>query len=231
MDIGSLGQRGLDLRRIRFYVINCPEATERRSFMAAQLERLGLDYELVNCIPAPPWSRLSVALSHLKILARGDVAVPFAILEDDCELTDNLTLDFSPPVETDALYLGVSHFGIRTPGTFSPALWRKVRWVRFDNSWLRVFNMLARHAIVYLSEQFRVNAIQASVMAMTGAGRDVSFNGDTGYAMLQATHLVLTPHQPMCRQTELLGGQQSATEHPLDYAWPDPPLPGSELGV
>ncbi len=212
LDIASKGRRCVDLRRLKFYVINCEDDARRRAFMEGQLRERGLDFEFIAGLRCKP-SRVGVALSHLKILAMREVVTPFAILEDDCQFTEALEYQYDLPAETDALYLGVSHFGSRRPGVLSRSKWNNVRFVQFEDDYLRVFNMYARHAIVFLSEAFRQSAASASIRGLTQRGR--IFPGDACYAMLHSSHLVLTPNEPACYQSRAFGGAEGATKRPL----------------
>lgn len=205
-------KRHVDLRSMPIYVINCESDAAKRESMRKQLSGLGLRYEFVNAMECTP-ARIGIAVSHLRILNSKDIKTPFIVLEDDCVFNESFRYEFTIPTKTDALYLGISHFGLEKPGELSWGKSGQVRWTSYDDANLRVFNMLARHAVMYLSERFR----RAAVIALTDAlaHRDYMFPGDVGLASLQMSHLVLTPKVPICYQSRALGGQQGATERPL----------------
>jgi hypothetical protein len=138
---------------------------------------------------------------------------PFAVLEDDCRFNDNFRYEFTVPANTDGFYLGVSRFGIRVPGELSWAESNNVKWSRYDADNLRVFNMLGTHAAIYLSETFHRAARAAILEAL--AHYDFSFPTDVGMAAIQPSHLVLTPHEPICYQDGELGGMQASTDRSL----------------
>ena len=114
---------------------------------------------------------------------------------------------------TDALYLGVSLFGIKKPGQLSWGGWHNTQFVPYAPGFVRVFNMLSRHAILYISDKFHQHTIEASLQALTYPPH--TYAGDIGYAMLQPNHLVLAPHDPICYQSEKFKGNHPATKHPL----------------
>ena len=205
------GTRRIDLRKISFYVINCEADTLRRDSMQQQLARLGLRYEFVDGM-ACDVRRIGTTVSHLRVLNRQDIHPPFAVLEDDCVFNENFRYEFTVPSGADALYLGVSHFGIEHPGRLSWGKGNRVEWERYDRDNLRIFNMLSAHAIVYLSERFRRAALRAQIDALCDAG---CFPGDVGLASTQMSHLVLTPVLPICHQASELGGHQVATQRAL----------------
>ena len=127
------------------------------------------------------------------------------MLEDDCAFLDerfHYTFDVSS--KTDALYLGHSLFGLSdTRDKFG------LRWGRPDNvqhsdageGYIRVFNMLGRHAILYLSQAFVGAAMDAGERALLN--RDFPIPGDVQYAEIQPDHTVLATRDPMCVQSAL----------------------------
>lgn len=219
LEFDSRGRQHLNMRRIKFYVISCAGDGERREFMQDQLVKRGLDFEFIPGVRCKPKS-IGVALSHLKILNMPEAVTPFAILEDDCQFTSALRYQYDVPMETDAFYLGISHFGSRDPGVLSRAKWNKVRFVPFEDEYLRVFNMFARHAIVYVSEAFRQATAKSTILGLTQRGR--IFPGDATYAMLHTSHLVLTPHHPPCYQSRTFGGAERATRPSLSLPEANP---------
>jgi len=190
-------------------VINCKGAAERRAFMESQLRRLGLTYELVTAIESePPFS--GNARSNLKILCDPNIQVPFAILEDDCTFIDDFRRVFDVPKSADALYLGASRFGIEEPGAFSWGRWDGVRFIRYSDDYLRPLNMLASHAILYLSERYRQNVVEALDDGLKRG--DFNYPPDILLAGLQVSHLVLTPADPVSYQSAEHDGNYDATK-------------------
>jgi hypothetical protein len=158
-------------------------------------------------------SFVGTAVSHLRVLNRKDIKPPFAILEDDCVFNEYFRYRFAVPAATDAFYLGVSYFGIAVPGELSWGRAGRVKWTRYDNANLRVSNMLAAHAIVYLSDRFQCAAIKAMVDAL--AHPNFMYPCDVGLASIHPSYLVLTPLVPICYQAGELGGNQGATQSAL----------------
>jgi hypothetical protein len=130
------------------------------------------------------------------------------VLEDDCEFTDKFHYRYIFPEEADALYLGVSGFGIRPPGSIGTGkgIWKGVRFTRFGPNYLRVFNMLSGQARLYLTEAYR-EAVKDKATIYCAQGRRM----DGVQASLHLSHVVLTPNEPACHQTPMLGGQCHGT--------------------
>lgn len=206
------GTKELDLKDIPFYVINCASDGAKRDHMRRQLSDLGLRFEFIDGVECEP-GVLGTALSHLRVLNRKAIRAPFGVLEDDCLFNENFRYRFTLPKNADAFYLGVSRFGIETPGQLSWGKFDRVQWSRYDDHNLRVFNMLASHAIVYLNEAFRQTALRAMLAALTHP--EHYFPCDVGLASIQKSHLVLTPNKPICHQSAAFGGQQGSTDKAL----------------
>ncbi len=210
------GTRTIDLREVPCFVINCDSDSDRRREIEDHLTELGLRFEFVPGVEVTP-SWVGVALSHLKILRLSRAQVPFLVLEDDCRFNERFDPILELPVEADAYSLGLSVFGLREPGEFSWGVAGAVRAVPYTPRHLRVFNMLARHAVLYLTSEYCEKVIESQVEAL--AHRSCWHAGDIGCALQHMTSIVLAPNDPVCRQT----GRNSTAM--TVRAVPSPPLP------
>ena len=193
---------------IPIFVISTSNRAERRAHMTAQLTRLGLKFVFIEGIQCQP-PRIGCALSHLKTISAPEAIPPFLVLEDDCTVSGEFTPAFEIPVETDAIYFGVSHWGY-VPEIFHGGIPNATVATRYNEHFLRVHNMLSSHAIAYFSMEF-IHAARLKIMecVLNGAPFDI------GMAQLQQTHRVLTPTRPFFFQDGRFGGQESATRAPL----------------
>ncbi len=208
----SRGMRKIDLRTIPFYVINCEADSFKRERMQRQLTDLGLRFEFVSAIECDPPS-LGTTLSHLKVLSLPHIKTPFGVLEDDCVFNENFRYEYTVPRKLDAFYLGISRFGTEVPGKLSYGMWDQVRWSRYDRNTLRVFNMLALHAVLYMNDRYRQVAQKAVIDGLTN--REYIYPGDVGVATTHLSNLVLTPNETICYQAKELGGHEESTTGPL----------------
>jgi hypothetical protein len=199
--------RAIDLRAMSILVINSEDRPDRRAFMQRQMDALGLPFSFVNGVRMTGPGK-GCAQAHLSVLKRTDVRTPFLVLEDDCEFTDNFHYRYVFPEEAEAVYLGVSGFGIQPPGSIGTGegIWKGVRFTRFGPNYLRVFNMLSGHARLYLTESYRAAVIDRA-MVYCEQGRRM----DGVQASLHLSHVVLTPNELMCQQNPALGGQYRGT--------------------
>ena len=202
----------LDPREMPVYVINLRREPERREFMQGQLDALGLDGRFITGVACRPGA-VGCAISHLKTLKEAGISVPFLVLEDDCKfIRGQMQYTFEVPERTDALYLGHSQFGLQDKPDKFGLRWgrqRNVKYQGFDDDYIRIFNMLSRHAIIYVSEDFVRQALQANLNALLS--KEFTYPGDVAYAELQSTAFVLATRQPLCYQTKEHGGMEVAT--------------------
>ncbi len=193
-------------------VLNMKEDKKKRAFMADQLDAMGLEHHFVAGIRCEPKS-LGCALSHLKAISQSGLKPPFLVLEDDCQfLPDRMKTTFEVPEDTDALYLGHSDFGLADKPDQYGLRWGKpgnVKFLEVDSAYIRVLNMLARHAIIYVSDRFHEATLAAGSHALFD--HDFTIPGDMAYALLQPEHRVLATRRPVCFQTAEHGGIEAGT--------------------
>ena len=191
--------RTIDLRQVPCFVINLEKDAEKRRSIQAHLDALGFRYEIVRGLAATP-SWVGVALSHLRVLRLSRAQVPFLVLEDDCRFTADFDPVIALPAEADAYSLGLSVCGLETPGTVGWGVPGTVQSEPYTADYLRVFNMLARHAVLYLSTDYCEKVIESQVAALTH--RSCWHPGDIGCALQHNTSIVLAPNRPVCRQVD-----------------------------
>ena len=147
----------LDLNKCRFYIISLKEDADRFNQTFDKLVGLGIDPELIEKIEAERKSQhhIGIVYSHSKAISKGlEKPGPFVILEDDVDI--NLSqLSFDIPDYTDALYLGLSSWGMKN----SPPNFAQLGLIITDPvsgypNVKRIMNMLSAHAICYISENY-----------------------------------------------------------------------------
>ena len=180
------------------------EETRRRS-VAEVCDRLGLSWRMVDAVRCSP-GRIGCALSHLRALRLSSPGRPLLILEDDVGVSESFAPLIDVPLDADAAYLGASVYGAVDI----------VDYVGFTNMlaadpagehWLRVFNLLGTHAILYLTDRFKLATAEAIVESI--ADRD--WEHDKGMARLQERFNVYALRRPMFFQSAAL--QSARGEH------------------
>jgi len=143
-------------------------------------------------------AKIGCALAHVNALQM--MKPPFIILEDDALL--HFQDFFEVPEDADAVYLGVSTWG-REDGKSGPF----ARHTKAREGVSRIHNMLATHAILYLTQEY----VEASIVAAQ-KGADLDQHWDTYCAEdLQPNFTVYALDKPLFYQTS----STEATVHPL----------------
>ena len=183
--------------------------------MEQQMKDLDLQYQFVPGVRVKP-SFIGIALAHQKVLTLKDAQVPFAILEDDCQFFyERFTSLLQTPENVDGIYLGQSTFGLRQPDK-SGLQWdqnRKAASSIYNEHYIQLLSMSARHCIIYVSEKFRQGAIDANFKALLH--HDFPHPVDMAYALSQKKYLVLSPRTPWCYQSEKHVGNHHTIQHTL----------------
>ncbi len=204
--------RWIDLREIPIFVIHCEDDPARREFIEEQFGAHELDFRFApGTRSEPPW--VGQNLSHLRLLERDDLRTPFLVLEDDCQLGANFETRIRVPADADAVYLGTSLFGIEQAGEPSPGLFGGVEWAEHDAEHVRIYNMLSRHAVLFVTDVFR-QAVRERVFETMLDGEH-AYPGDVGYAVAQETHRVYARITPLFYQSERFSPNHVATRASL----------------
>jgi hypothetical protein len=166
--------------------------------VAEVCERLGLSWRLVDGVKCQPgW--IGCGLSHMRALRQSAAAAPLLILEDDVGVAEHYAPVIEAPADADAIYLGASIFGavdlIGYVGFTHMLLADPV-----DDDFLRVYNLLGAHAIVYLTERFK----QATAECIAHTMIDLGQEHDKGMARLQERFMVYALRRPMFFQAASL---------------------------
>jgi len=205
----------IDLRNVQTRWINLDRATTNAKQMTEQFDRLGFvsHQRIPGRIIPPPKDLSSVRLrafgkhymgcgqAHIDALYSVNNS-PVLILEDDALSTSAFRPMISIPDDTDAVYLGISHGN------------KKQAIVDLNNGWYRIFGMLAAHAVLYVSEQYRQYAAEIAHMCLYSKRIPM----DNGFAAAQQKFKVIAAPTPMFIQSADRQSQnkwQSLTDTPL----------------
>jgi hypothetical protein len=184
----------IDLRKIPIVWINLDSAVENAKIMQGRLDQYGFKNTHRKSgliIPPPPGTDKSIAhfkgcgQSHIDILDNKEYSTPLLILEDDIEFVDNFNPVIDIPDDSDGVYLGISHGN------------RYYQSCRHDENYLRIGGILAAHAILYVTPQFRE--------AMSNIGKHclnvLQRPWDMGTAAIQQHFKVYAPNEPFFYQS------------------------------
>ena len=184
----------LDLRDIETLWINLDRDLERRQRMESMFVALEMDNN--KRIPGYPATTVLEGCGKAQENTLKSIDnLPTLVLEDDCvHHIDNFKPIINVPNDADAIYLGCSHWGMDfNSGRNGPI----AQWEIWDNEWLRVTNMLATHAILYLNEDFK-KACQDIIHKYV---YEIHDHIDVGYCSILQHFKVYTPRNPFFYQS------------------------------
>lgn len=180
----------LKITDIPIYYINLDEDDEKRKRTENMLKCLGFKYVTrISAIKHERGRIIGCARSHYEVLK--EAKPPFIIIEDDCTLNKDFVDEIEVPDYADAFYLGISHWGryLNHSGPY-------VHYEKVDNDIVKVYNMLATHAILYLSETY----VDICKRISYHCGYVVEDHLDIGFAEIQKFYNVYSYDEPLLRQ-------------------------------
>jgi hypothetical protein len=180
----------IDIRLYPVYYINLDEDTEKKD----RTEKLLKDMQFKQIIRVPAIKHekgriVGCARSHYDILSR--IKSPAIVLEDDCDLNKDFDGTIDMPLVADAVYLGISHWGryLNHSGPY-------VHVSKTDTECVRVYNMLATHAILYLNQDYLNMCSRIS----RHSGYVIHNHVDIGFAEIQKYFNIYALDVPLFRQ-------------------------------
>ena len=182
----------LNLTDIPVYYVNLEGEDIKRENTESMLKNLGFKYvHRFDAIRHEAGRIIGCARSHYEILK--NEKPPFIILEDDCALNTEFVSEIEVPDNADALYLGISHWGryLNHSGPY-------VHCTKVDDNIVRVHNMLATHAIMYLSDSYAEMCKRVAYHF----GYEVENHLDIGFAEIHKFFNVYSFDEPLFRQYE-----------------------------
>jgi hypothetical protein len=182
----------LDLRSIPIYYINLDKETEKNKRTQLLLQQMGFkDIHRISATEHSAGRIVGCARSHHKILSQ--LSSPAIIIEDDCALNKEFDGFIDIPEDSDAVYLGISHWGryLNHSGPY-------VHTSKTITECVRVHNMLATHAILYLKQDYINNCARIARYY----GYTIHCHVDIGFAESQKYFNVYALDEPLLRQYE-----------------------------
>jgi len=142
----------VDLREVSTYWATIEKNVDRHAKMKSMFEEIGLTSSTqINGPIANPYT-VGIAETHITGI-QGQL--PILMLEDDCAVTSHWKPVIEVPEGTDAVYLGTSWYGMLR----GKSQYRGCISSVYDESYIRPYNMLGMHAVLYLSDRYRNTVI------------------------------------------------------------------------
>lgn len=149
----------VDIRTFDILYLHGPHRPERKDHMEKHLRENGLTAECHVGVSDKGSS--SGALGMIDIMKKrleGDFK-PFILLEDDCSPTQWFRHDVPLPDDADALYLGLSAYGLNAQQDLG-ILHVDYTEVPYEPDIVRIFNMLSNHAIMFVTKRWTENCLE-----------------------------------------------------------------------
>lgn len=166
----------IDIRKTPGSYINLDRHSEKNESMKKMIQKFRFkDMQRFSGVDRPDSAIIGCASSHLDILS--SISGTYTILEDDCEL-QHYSPVFEVPDDTDAVYLGLSSWAFNGEGG--------TEWIHdFDSvpgykNLFKVNNMLATHAITYVSKRY----VDACALVASNCAKN-EIHVDCGFAEIQ----------------------------------------------
>jgi hypothetical protein len=183
----------IDLREIPTFWINLDKDMGRRARMESMFVQLEMDHNKrisgyqANTVKEGCGKAQEKTLKKIR-------KYPTLVLEDDCVQTEHFIPIINIPTDADAIYLGCSHWGMNfNTGRNGPI----AKWQAHGEKWLRVTNMLATHAILYLNPEFH-KACQDIIHKYV---YEIHDHIDIGYCSILKDFNIYTPKEPFFYQS------------------------------
>ena len=194
----------IDLRESPTYWATIEKNTDRHQKMESMFERLGMrNTSQINGPLADPYT-VGIAETHRQGISH---FLPLLMLEDDCQETEAWAPTLEVPDECDAVYLGSSWFGmVRGASTFRGCISSS-----YDDTFIKPYNMLGIHAVLYLSERYRDKVVKLLTEFKENPG---TAGCDECIAQIMKDYNILAVKKPMFYQND--GHSEEETLRPLE---------------
>lgn len=197
-----------DLRTIDIVYLHGPHRPERKEHIENQLYHKGLTAEChVGVSDKGSLSGVTGMIAVMKKRLEGEFK-SFVLLEDDCSTTEWFRYTFSVPSDADAVYLGLSMYGLHPQYDFGIP---RVEYTDVPDvpDLVRLFNMLSNHAIFFVSKRWTENCLACFEKTVTHAKNPREYDIIQCRTMSQFN--VYGLRKPLFFQDAKVGGQQEQT--------------------
>lgn len=209
----------VDIQNIEKVWINLDEETERKDKMLEQFS----EYNFENCyrmegIKKDGNSVLGCGMSMYAAVLYAKTKLPCLVMEDDARIhPEFFKNEIEVPDDTDAIYLGISHWGMLEGGPASTL--NGVGREPINNEITKINSMCSLHAVVYLTDRY-VNATLHAIAERNQMNSNKEYTGNVGHvdigtALIQKNFNVVAPISPYfyqdCPRNKIF------TEVPLNY--------------
>lgn len=197
----AISEMKINIRTLPTYYINLDNQEKRRQATEYTLNRL--NFTSVTRVPGIQHDdpKVGCARSQHKVMSDSSIPTPFLLMEDDCVFTGVNDFEYEIPDDADALFIGNSQWAryLNFSGPF-------LHYKKIDAKIVKVYNMLAAHAVIYFNDEFR----QVCSRISKYSGYEIMDHMDIGYAEIQRYYNVYALNEPLFKQSGHNGGVTSS---------------------
>lgn len=196
-----------DIREYDIVFLYGGHKPERLEHMCTMFSKLGLHYEYHTGVSH--LGEMSAATGFINLLEKrlSSPFKPFIFFEDDCSPTEWFRYKIDVPKDADALYLGISEYGMVHNRAVKCVMREDV-----DDETVRIYNMLSTHVILFNSERWTRNVLECLKKTITN--QLVPYKPseyDVLCAISMNRYTVYATRKPLFFQDAAVGGQQEPT--------------------
>jgi hypothetical protein len=199
----------IDITSLPVYYINLDEKKERRKKMERLLSNYGFN-SVKRFSGKKAGSRIGCSMSHSLLLQQiiKEKDYPCLVLEDDLEIF-NFRKVIEVPDDADAIYLGFSSYGWNH--NQEEPFPKSLKITELNDEYHRVYNMLARHAIIHLSPTYDRNCVD--IMENFISDPETYKAGDVSISKVHPYYKIYALNEPIFYQDDT--GTRSLTKKSL----------------
>ena len=197
----------VDIRTIDLIYLHGPHRPERKEHMERHLSEKGLTAEChVGVSDKGHQSGVLGMIAIMRKRLEGEFK-PFILLEDDCSPTEWFRYEVPVPGDADAVYIGLSIYGLHPQGDFGIP---QIEYVTVNGQpeLVRILNMLSNHAIMFVTKQWTENCL-VCFEKMLSAQDPRAY--DIEQCRTMKNFNVYALRRPLYFQDAKVGGQQDPT--------------------
>lgn len=199
----------MDLRNIDVVYLHGPHKPERKEHMKKTISDLNAECH----IGVSDQGKKSGVMGMISILKKrlSQPFKPFLLLEDDCSRTKWFRYEIPVPDHVDAVYLGLSVYGIHP---FIPQGYPNlVSWksVPKEPELVKLENMLSNHAILFMTQRWTEMCLECFEKTLAGVPESREYDYDILICRNLPLFNVYALREPLFYQNKSVGGCEDAT--------------------
>jgi hypothetical protein len=188
----------IDITKLPTYYINLDEKVDRKNKMEKLLSINGFD-NVKRFRGKKAGKRVGCSISHAALLNQiiKENSYPCLVLEDDLEIY-NFRKTIEVPDDADAVYLGFSSYGWNH--NQEEPFPKSLKITELNNEYHRVYNMLARHAIIHFNPTYDQECVDIMNMFIENPSRYKA--GDVSISKIHPKYKIYALNNPVFYQND-----------------------------